>query len=122
RETEQREVSSDPDEEREEIREIYTTKGFSGQLLEEVVSTITSNRETWVKTMMEEELHLQPVGEDRLLRSSLTVTVATLVGHLIPLVPFMVAADTPAIVGALVLSAMALFGVGAYSAKTLIGD
>src|SRR5207245_463687 len=45
RETEQSEISSDPDEEREEIREIYATKGFSGQLLDDVVATITSNRE-----------------------------------------------------------------------------
>src|SRR6266853_3772576 len=37
RETEQSEISSDPDEEREEIREIYATKGFRGQLLDDVV-------------------------------------------------------------------------------------
>src|SRR6266850_7645247 len=61
KETEQSEISSEPDEEREEIREIYAAKGFKGQLLEDVVSTITSNRETWVSTMMNEELHLQPV-------------------------------------------------------------
>src|SRR5947209_10457008 len=66
KETEQIEISSVPDEEREEIRKIYATKGFSGQLLDDVVSTITSNRETWVNTMMDEELHLQPVGEDSL--------------------------------------------------------
>ena len=41
-------------------------------------------------------MHLQPVGKETLLRSSVTVTVATLAGHLIPLVPFMVATDTPA--------------------------
>src|SRR2546428_9897003 len=62
RETEQSEISSDPDEERDEIREIYATKGFSGQLLDDVVATITSNREIWVSTMMDEELHLQPVA------------------------------------------------------------
>jgi len=33
KETEQIEISSVPDEEREEIRKIYATKGFSGQLL-----------------------------------------------------------------------------------------
>src|SRR5256886_15295368 len=60
---EQDEISSDPDEEREEVREIYATKGFSGQLLDEVVSTITSNREIWVSTMMNEELHIQPLEE-----------------------------------------------------------
>jgi vacuolar iron transporter family protein len=122
RETEQSEISSDPDEEREEIREIYATKGFRGQLLDDVVETITSNRETWVSTMMDEELHLQPVAGQSLLRSSLIVTVATLIGHLIPLVPFMLVTGMPAIVAAIAFSGVTLFAVGAYSAKTLIGD
>jgi predicted membrane protein (TIGR00267 family) len=119
---EQNEISSRPEEEREEIREIYAAKGFKGQLLDDVVSTITSNRETWVSTMMDEELHLQPVPQQSLLRSSVIVTVATLVGHLIPLLPFMVVTRAPAIVAAILLSAVTLFAVGVYSAKTLIGD
>src|SRR5438105_2621097 len=117
KETEQSEISSDLEEEREEIREIYATKGFSGQLLDDVVSTITSNRETWVSTMMDEELHIQPIEEQSLLRSSVIVTVATLIGHLIPLVPFLAVTGTPAVVAAIVLSGVTLFAVGAYSAK-----
>jgi predicted membrane protein (TIGR00267 family) len=119
---EQNEIEAKPDDEREEIREIYASKGFKGQLLEDVVSTITSNRETWVSTMMNEELHLQPVEQQSLLRSAVIVTVATLIGHLIPIVPFMVAARTPAIIAAIALSAVTLFVVGVYSAKTLVGD
>lgn len=119
---EQNEIKSKPDEEREEVREIYAAKGFTGQLLEDVVSTITSNRETWVGTMMNEELHLQPVEQESLVRSAVVVTVATLIGHFIPIVPFMVVARTPAIVLAIALSAVTLFAVGVYSAKTLVGD
>ena len=105
KETEQIEISSVPDEEREEIRKIYATKGFSGQLLDDVVSTITSNRETWVNTMMDEELHLQPIEGQSLLRSAIIVTFATLIGHLIPLVPFMAFKGTTAITTAIMLSA-----------------
>ena len=122
RQREQDEISSRPEEEREEIRAIYAAKGFGGQLLEDVVSTITSHRETWVSTMMDEELHLQPVEERSLWRSAVVVTVATLIGHLIPLVPFVVAPRTPAVIAAIALSAVALFAVGVYSAKSLIGD
>jgi predicted membrane protein (TIGR00267 family) len=122
KEREQKEISTRPEEEREEIREIYAAKGFKGQLLEDVVSTITSNRETWVSTMMNEELHLQPVEQRSLVRSAVIVTVATLIGHFIPIVPFMIVARTPAIVLAIALSAVTLFGVGVYSAKTLVGD
>ena len=119
---EQNEISSRPEEEREEIREIYAAKGFKGRLLEDVVSTITSNRESWVSTMMNEELHLQPVEQQSLVQSAVVVTVATLIGHFIPIVPFMVVARTPAIIWAIVLSAVTLFAVGVYSAKTLVGD
>jgi predicted membrane protein (TIGR00267 family) len=119
---EQNEIETQPNDEREEVREIYASKGFRGQLLEDVVSTITSNRETWVSTMMNEELHLQPVAQQSLVQSAVVVTVATLIGHFIPIVPFMVVARTPAIVLAITLSAVTLFGVGVYSAKTLVGD
>lgn len=119
---EQNEIEAQPDEEREEVREIYAAKGFKGQLLEDVVHAITTNRETWVSTMMNEELHLQPIEQQSLVRSAVIVTVATLIGHLIPLVPFMVVSRTPAILVAIALSAVTLFGVGVYSAKTLVGD
>ena len=122
KEREQKEISTRPEEEREEIREIYAAKGFAGQLLDDVVSTITSNRETWVNTMMDEELHLQPVKQQSLWRSAVIVAVATPIGHLIPLIPFMVVTRSPAIITAIALSAVTLFGVGVYSAKTLIGD
>lgn len=119
---EQNEIEATPEDEREEVREIYAAKGFKGQLLDDVVSTITSNRETWISTMMDEELHLQPVEQRSLLRSAVIVTVATLIGHFIPIVPFILVARTPAIIAAIILSAVTLFAVGVYSAKTLVGD
>jgi vacuolar iron transporter family protein len=119
---ERAEIEADPDAERGEIREIYGAKGFSGQLLDQVVSTITANRDRWLATMMDEELHLQPIGRTDILRSAVVITVATLIGHLIPLAPFVVLDRTAALVTAIVASALVLFGVGAYSAMTLTGD
>jgi predicted membrane protein (TIGR00267 family) len=119
---EQGEVDTDPDSEREEIRQIYAGKGFKGQLLEDVVATITSNRATWVNTMMDEELHLQPVAQKSLMKSAVVVTIATLIGHMVPIIPFMVLGRATAVVVAIVLSAVTLFGVGVYSAKTLAGN
>ena len=83
------EIATVHEEERAEVREIYASKGFSGDLLDGVVETITSNREAWLDTMMDEELHLQPVNSSDILRSAVVITVATLIGHLIPLVPFL---------------------------------
>ena len=122
REREAAEIDRMPEAERREIHDIYATKGFEGALLDQVVDTITANRERWLQTMMDEELHLQPVENAAILRSSFVIFLATLVGHLIPLVPFIWLDRTPAMVLALVLSAIVLFGVGAYTAITLVGD
>ena len=121
-ERERREIEATPDAERQEVRQIYAAKGFGGDLLDGVVDTIVRNRDVWIATMMDEELHLQPVGSSDILRSSVIITVATLIGHLIPLVPFLALGRTTAVIVAIVLSAVALFAVGVYEAVTLVGD
>jgi VIT1/CCC1 family predicted Fe2+/Mn2+ transporter len=122
RRREQAEMEATPEIERREIRDIYAAKGFSGDLLERVVDTITANRDRWLQTMMDEELHLQPVARADIVRTAAVITVATLIGHLIPLVPFMFLSRVPALIAAFVVSGIVLFGVGAYSAVTLVGD
>jgi vacuolar iron transporter family protein len=119
---ERAEIETEPEAEREEIRDIYAAKGFGGELLDQVVGTISANRDRWLETMMDEELHLQSVGTTDILRSAVVITIATLVGHLIPLMPFVMLDRGAALVVAFVASALVLFGVGAYSAITLTGD
>jgi VIT1/CCC1 family predicted Fe2+/Mn2+ transporter len=119
---EEAEIDATPEAERQEIRDIYSGKGFSGDLLERVVDTITSNRDAWLATMMDEELHLQPVQSRAIMRSAALITLATLIGHLIPLLPFAWLPRSTALITAFILSAAVLFGVGAYSALTLVGD
>lgn len=92
------------------------------RLLEDVVDTITTNRDVWVETMMDEELHLQPVETPDILRAAVVIGLATLVGHMIPLVPFLVLPRNDALVTAILSSAVVLFGVGAYTAFSLVGD
>jgi len=89
RKQEEWEIDNLEDQEKEEIREIYSNKGFKDELLEEVVRIITSRRKVWVDTMMKEELGLI---EDA--KSPIDSSVSTFVGFnlvgLIPLMPFMI--------------------------------
>lgn len=116
------EIDTMPEAERQEIRDIYASKGFTGELLDRVVDTITADRDTWLATMVDEELHLQPIRTSDIYRSAFLITFATLVGHLIPLLPFVWLPRSSALPLAIVLSALVLFGVGVYSAVTLVGD
>lgn len=115
-------VQDDVELERREITDLYRSKGFTGELLDQVVATITANRDKWVDTILEEERHLRPVGNGDVMRSSTVITFATLIGHLIPLLPFVWLAREPALVLALILSAVVLFAVGAYQALTRVGS
>jgi VIT1/CCC1 family predicted Fe2+/Mn2+ transporter len=70
--TEYEEIDTIPHLEREEVRQIYRTKGFNGQILEEIVNTLTADKDGWVDVMMREVLNMIP--EDK---SPLAMGVAT---------------------------------------------
>ncbi|TBN04350.1 hypothetical protein EYD45_06950 [Hyunsoonleella flava] len=80
------EVDNTPESEREEVKTIYRNKGFKGQLLEDVVDTITADRDRWVDVMMKDELMM---SEEK--KSPVTMGVVTYVSFiLIGLIPLMI--------------------------------
>jgi vacuolar iron transporter family protein len=119
---EYKEVDEEPHMEREEIRRIYEAKGFSGKVLEEIVETITADREMWVDTMMREELDLHRIDTKSVLKSSVIVGFATFFGGVIPLLPFFYFEHSTGVILAVSMSAIALFAIGAYQAITLVGS
>lgn len=80
------EVDNIPEKERQEIVEIYTAKGFEGELLEKVVDVIVSDRDRWVDEMMKDELNM--IEETK---SPFKIGLATLISFIfIGFIPLMV--------------------------------
>ena len=110
-----------PEQEREDVRQIYMAKGFTGKLLDEVVVKITSNKQVWVETMADEQLGLKPISSLSLLKRTVIVGLAAIIGALIPIIPYFFLLQDPATKLTLLLSAASLFALGFYEAKTYVG-
>ncbi|WP_019669624.1 VIT1/CCC1 transporter family protein [Eudoraea adriatica] len=81
------EVDNLPELEKEEIRVIYKEQGFEGELLEEVVKVITSDKERWVNVMMKEELVMFDEDKSPLIIGGVTYFSFILIG-VIPLLVY----------------------------------
>jgi len=83
------EVEYIPEEERQEIREIYAKKGFQGDDLEAAVRVITSDKKTWVREMMIAELGI--LSEDGMspIRNGVTTLISFVIAGLLPLLPYL---------------------------------
>ncbi len=92
---EQKEVREIPDIEREEIREIYARKGFSGADLDSVVQKITAREDVWVKTMMSEEHGLISDGAEMPVAHGFVTFVSFILFGAIPILPYMVGNIAP---------------------------
>lgn len=88
RQMEERHIDLHPEGEREEVRQIYSQKGFEGEMLEDTVKVITGDRQLWVDTMLREELGMQIKAPDPIRAG--VVTFLAFIGIGIPsLLPFL---------------------------------
>ncbi len=120
-EREKWEIEHIPQGEKEEVRELYKSFGFSGSLLDDVVNKITDDKDVWLKVMMEQELKLTPVDRKEATPAAIIVGVSALVGSFIPLTPFFLLSLNQATWVSLIISSLTLFAVGYYKAKKTLG-
>ncbi len=121
-EKERWEIKNVPEVEREEIRLIYMKKGFRGNALDSAVDTICSNEKLWLETMMTEELGLADGNKINPKSEAVIVGFSSVIGSLVPLLPFIFLTGSTAIIGSLVFSISVLFLVGAYKGKLMVGN
>lgn len=114
---ERRHIRLAPEGEREEVRQIYAAKGFTGNDLEKAVEIITSNEDRWVETMLVDELGLSPYTPSPI-RAAITTYVAFFFAGAIPLLSFfygvLVGDDSPTLYfTSTLLTCAAFFLIGA---------
>jgi vacuolar iron transporter family protein len=121
RREEESHIRTVPEGEREEIRQIFASKGFTGDDLEKAVRVITSDMDRWVDTMLKEELGM-PLEMPSPIKAALATFVAFVVVGLMPLWTFFVDLLLPGTIAnpflvSSVLTAVTFFTVGALKGK-----
>jgi VIT1/CCC1 family predicted Fe2+/Mn2+ transporter len=120
-EREYRHIREIPALEKREVKEIYSRKGFTGNLLQRIVDTVTANKDVWVAVMMAEEHQLMPVDRRAPLRAAWIVGISAVLGSLVPLLPFLLLPVRTSMLAAVLVTAAVLFGIGSYKARVTVG-
>lgn len=88
-----KEIEDDPEIEREEIREAYAAKGFTGADLERAVAVITSDKKIWADTMMREEHGMFEDQDGNALGHGIATFIGFMIFGAVPLLPYLFGAE-----------------------------
>ena len=121
RQMENDEIERHPEGEEEEVRQIFAKKGFLGQLLEDAVKVITSDKEAWIDTMLQDEHGMSLQGNDPIKSGFATFSAFCLVGF-IPLISYVTNWISPGLIDnafgwAAFMTGIAFFWVGALKGR-----
>ncbi|RMG40279.1 MAG: hypothetical protein D6719_11495 [Candidatus Dadabacteria bacterium] len=86
RRMEEEHIERIPESEREELRQIFLRKGFSDEILEDIIKVITADRKLWVDTMLTDEWGLK-LSMPHPLRSALVTFFAFIAAGMVPVIP-----------------------------------
>ena len=115
REIEARHIARYPEGERQEVREILTQKGLSGDVLEEATEEICSDRDNWIQLMLEGEYGLAAV-DPHPLHAAIATFAAFLVAGMVPLMPFILGLEE-AFTVSIWMTGTSFFAIGAVKSR-----
>ena len=110
---ERKHIALVPEGEREEIRQIFAAKGFSGDDLKRVVAVITADRSLWARTMALEEYGLSPTPRSPFIAAFSTFAAFIICGS-VPLVTYL---SGGGLISCIVGAGITFFGVGAVKSR-----
>jgi len=117
-------LAAEPDLERAELIAIYRSKGIDEELADELATTMMRSPELALETHAREELGIDPTAIGSPIAAALTSFVTFAIGAFLPLIPWLFGGGTEAIVGSILISAVAALVVGGllgrYSGRSVI--
>ncbi|MGJ0506307.1 MAG: VIT1/CCC1 transporter family protein [Methylocystis sp.] len=112
------EVEKLPEQERHELREIFSQYGLEKPELDSVVAALSADKTRWVDFMMRFELGLERPDPKRAPVSAATIAAAYAVGGLIPLAPYILEDDVKrALAHSAIFTGVALLVFGAVKGR-----
>ena len=111
-EQEARELEEHPGEELAELVVIYQREGLSFEEAQGVADHIVSDRDLWLRTMVEKELGLSPEPTSNPIKDALVMGAAFIVGAMVPVIPFFFSKNATAIGAAVGATLVGLFLLG----------
>ncbi|OGL41147.1 MAG: hypothetical protein A2042_09240, partial [Candidatus Schekmanbacteria bacterium GWA2_38_11] len=114
---EKREIDEYPESERQELFEIFGSKGFTDEEVNMIVNRVTKDKKLWLDVMMKEELGLVQESFDNPWKITGVMGISFFLGGIIPIIPYFLIKTGNPVWFSITLSLLALFGLGAGKAR-----
>lgn len=117
-EREYAEVERVPDQEKEEVKEVFADYGLSESLQTEIAEQLSLNKKLWVEFMMRFELGMEKPNPKRAKQSAFNIGISYVLGGFIPLLAYFFT-DTPekGLMISAIITIIALFVFGYVKTK-----
>lgn len=114
------EIEQEPEEEKQELREFYMSKGLTKEQAHAIVEQIASDKDKFLEDILMHELHVHRTRLSSPIKTGSVIGLSFLVGAFIPLAPFLVLSSrTGSLITAVLASPIFLFSVGGWRGRTV---
>ncbi|MBI3549069.1 MAG: VIT1/CCC1 transporter family protein [Elusimicrobia bacterium] len=115
-------IERDPEGERQEIREMYSARGFKEAEIAIIERRLMSDKTLLLEDMAHKELGIVPDRHESPATSAVAMGLAYVVGGAIPVIPYLILPIATAMKASIVFTTLALFGLGAAKGKLVRGS
>jgi VIT1/CCC1 family predicted Fe2+/Mn2+ transporter len=114
---EKEELSEYPEEERDELRDIYVQDGWPRTLAEEMATTASKNKKLFLQEMIVHELAISTNGKETPSRNAVYMFFSYIVGGFIPLFAYLFLPISTALIISIPITLLGLFLLGVATTK-----